>query len=58
MYWGDIVSGPLLVYGIESKNKDLMKLGNNLPVASSEMVTEWNHSLDYSAITILTIRLF
>merc|ERR1712226_70389 len=41
-YWGDIITSPFIAYGVASKNQDLLKLGNNLPTHSSEMITEWN----------------
>ena len=31
-YWGDIITSPLIVFGIDSKNKDLLKTQNTKPM--------------------------
>jgi len=43
-YWGDIITSPLISYGVDSRNSELLKLGNSMPTHSSEMITEWNLS--------------
>ncbi|CAM4723827.1 unnamed protein product [Leuciscus chuanchicus] len=41
-YWGDIVSGPYLSFGIETENKDLLKKQNNQHVKTARDISEVN----------------
>ncbi|XDV47896.1 hypothetical protein PO909_017438 [Leuciscus waleckii] len=41
-YWGDIVSGPYLSFGIETENKDLLKKQNNQHVKTAQDISEVN----------------
>jgi len=41
-YWGDIITGPFVTFGVETENEELLKTGNNLPMFSSETISEYN----------------
>lgn len=41
-YWGDIITGPFITFGVETENKEMLKMGNHLPTHSSEMISEFN----------------
>nr|CAB3238451.1 dynein assembly factor 3, axonemal [Phallusia mammillata] len=57
-YWGDMVTGPYIAFGVDAEEKSLLKTANGKPVKSSEDITLHNlTSMFYELQTGKTYRL-